>query len=88
MRSFCTQIGENMINPAKLMKIKSSWDLFCSNHPKFPLFLRAASKNAMCEGTVIEIQITQNNGERISTNVKLTDSDAKMFQDMLDMLSK
>ena len=31
-----------MVNPASIFKIKSAWEKFASNHPKFPMFLQAA----------------------------------------------
>lgn len=33
-----------------MQKIKSGMDRFRANHPKFPLFLRAVSQDALVEG--------------------------------------
>ena len=46
------------MNPAMLFKIKSAWDKFVNNHPKFPMFLRAASATGIKEGYIIEVKIT------------------------------
>ena len=51
------------MNPAMLFKIKSAWDKFVNNHPKFPMFLRAASATGIKEGYIIEVKITDT-GER------------------------
>ena len=32
-----------MMNPAAIFKIKSAWEKFAGNHPKFPMFLQAAA---------------------------------------------
>ena len=62
-----------MINPAMLFRLKSSWERFTATHPKFPLFLQAASKNdVLRENTILEINITTPEGRDISTNLKLT----------------
>ena len=41
-----------------MQKIKSGMDRFRANHPKFPLFLRAVSQDALVEGSIIEINVT------------------------------
>ncbi len=70
------------MNPAMLFKIKGAWEKFVSNHPKFPMFLRAASATGIKEGYIIEVKITDTDGKTICTNVKLTDSD----MDLIDMI--
>lgn len=71
-----------MMNPAKLLKIKSMWDTFKKNHPKFPFFLQAASKDGLKEGNIIEISIKTTEGKVIASNIKLTESDIKMFEEL------
>lgn len=74
-----------MINPAKLLKMKSAWDTFTRNHPKFPLFLKAMQQSAIEEGTIIEITVTTPEGKTLNTNVKLTGSDMELFRDLTDL---
>lgn len=74
-----------MINPTKLFKIKNAWDKFSQNHPKFPKFLNAVSKNAMEEGTVIEINVTTPAGNTLSSNIKLKESDIELFHELADL---
>ena len=62
-----------------LQKIKSGLEQFQANHPKFPLFLKAVSKDALVEGTVIEIKITTPEGKEYCTNVKLKQDDVALF---------
>ncbi len=73
------------LNPAMLFKIKGAWEKFVSNHPKFPMFLRAASATGIKEGYIIEVKITDTEGKTICTNVKLTDSDMELIDMIKDM---
>lgn len=75
------------MNPAKLFQLKSSWERFSSSHPKFPMFLRAVSgSDVIKEGTIIEVNITTDDGRNFSTNVKLTPDDMQLFSDVKDTL--
>lgn len=74
-----------MINPAKLFKIKSYWDRFTQNHPKFPQFISAVQSTGIAEGTIIEVNITTPEGRTLSTNVKITESDKKMFEELAEL---
>lgn len=75
-----------MMNPAKLLKLKSAMDVFKKNHPKFLPFLSAAKQNSMKEGTIIEINVTSPDGKTISSNIKLQESDIQMFYELSDLL--
>lgn len=70
------------MNPLKLLQLKSAWDRFKTNHPKFPKFLSAIYKKGMAEGTVIELRVTTPNGEEMTANVKLKSDDIALFQEM------
>jgi hypothetical protein len=74
-----------MFNPAKLMKIKNSWDTFTLNHPKFPSFISAVQKNGLEEGTIIEINVTTVDGKTLSSNIKLTQSDIEMIRELSEL---
>lgn len=71
-----------MMNPAKLLKLKKSWDEFSGNHPKFVNFMKAVSKKGAKEGTLIEITVTTPEGETISSNLKITKSDEEMIAEL------
>lgn len=75
------------MNPAMLFKIKGAWEKFVQNHPKFPLFLRAASTSGIREGYIIEVKITDTDGKAICTNVKFTESDMELIGMIKDMSS-
>lgn len=75
------------INPAMLFKIKGAWEKFAANHPKFPMFLKAASASGIREGYVIELKITDTDDKSICTNVKLTESDMELIDMIKNMAS-
>lgn len=74
------------MNPLKLLQLKSAWDRFQSNHPKFPKFLTALYQKGMKEGTVIEFRITTPDGEEMAANVKLKEDDIALFGELKDLL--
>lgn len=75
-----------MINPAKLFKIKSAWDQFVRNHPKFPMFMDAVKNTGIEAGTIIDITITTPEGRNLSTNIKVTPSDKELLEELNDLL--
>ena len=68
-----------------MRKIKSGMDRFRANHPKFPMFLRAVSQDALVEGTIIEINVTTPEGKKYCTNVKLKGDDVELFDSFKSM---
>jgi hypothetical protein len=75
-----------MMNPAKLFKIKASWDKFIENHPKFPQFMNAVRSNGIDEGSIIEVTITTAEGKNFSTNIKVTQSDKEMLSELTELM--
>ncbi|WP_432626696.1 hypothetical protein [Brotaphodocola sp.] len=75
----------NPMNPLKLLQLKSAWDRFKSNHPRFPLFLSAASKRGIKEGTVLEFKITTPEGEELVSNIKIKQDDLALFQEVTNL---
>lgn len=73
------------MNPLAILQLKNSWESFQKNHPKFPLFLRAVSQNAMAEGTIIEMNVTTAEGRTFSSNLKLTASDIELFRQLQEL---
>ncbi len=75
-----------MINPAKLFKFKGAWDKFVKNHPKFPLFINAVRNNAIEEGSVIEIIVTTVEGKTLSTNIKVSQTDKEILEELTELM--
>ena len=67
---------------AMLQKLKSDVNRFRANHPKFPMFLKVVSQDAIEEGSIIEINVTTPEGKKYCTNVKLKADDIALFESL------
>ncbi|MCI7792207.1 MAG: hypothetical protein MR531_15810 [Lachnospiraceae bacterium] len=74
-----------MFDFSSVMKIKSAWDTFSRNHPKFMPFMQAVGREAIGDGTIIEIKVTSPEGKEFNTNMKLTQSDLDLFAQIRNM---
>lgn len=71
------------MNPMDMMRLGSLWTGFQSRHPKFPKFLKAASRPGVLEeGTVIEIKIVPPNGDGMTTNIRVTREDLELLKSL------
>ena len=73
------------MNPMKLLQIKSLWDKFTANHPKFPKFLQAVGTNGIREGSILEITVTTPEGEKISSNLRITAEDMELVENLKEI---
>lgn len=73
------------MNPQAIMQIMAAWNTFRSNHPKFPAFLEALRVQGIKEDSVIEISITDPDGKKIETNIKVKQSDLDLFESLKNM---
>lgn len=72
----------NLTQLARLQKLKSQLDTFHRNHPKFAPFLDAVNKNALGEGTIIEISVTSPEGRHYETNLKVNQEDLEFLRSL------
>ena len=70
----------NLNQLALLQKAKVALEKFRSNHPKFPAFLDAVHKNALQDGTIIEITVTTPDGKHYESNLKLKQEDLDLLE--------
>lgn len=70
---------------SSIMKIKGAWDTFTRNHPKFMPFMQAVGREAVGEGTIIEVKVISPQGKEYTTNMKLTQSDMELFAQIKNM---
>ncbi len=73
------------MNFSDILKIKTAWDTFTGNHPKFPMFLKAVRSKGIPEDTVIEVSITYPDGKVLDTNIKVTASDLELYEALKNM---
>ncbi len=69
-------------NMGQMFKLIGAWNRFKSNHPKFPAFMKAVQKRGFREDMVIEVIITEPDGEKIETSLKLTKSDIELLEEV------
>lgn len=67
-----------------LMQIKGMMDTFKRNHPKVPMFFSAAAQN-IGEGSIIEMSVISPDGKKICTNMKVTEDDLKLVEQLKSM---
>lgn len=72
----------NLSQLARLQKLKSQLVIFHRNHPKFAPFLDAVNKNALGEGTIIEISVTSPEGRHYETNLKVNQEDLEFLRSL------
>lgn len=70
---------------AMLQKIQSGLATFQRNHPKFPMFLRAVSQEAIMEGTIIEITVKTPEGKEYCSNLKVKADDLEFVETLKNM---
>ena len=72
------------MNPMLMMKARDMMMKFQQNHTKFPNFLRAAA-GQIKEGSILEIKVTDANGESIVGNIRITADDIELIRDIKEM---
>lgn len=76
-----------MLNPSGILKLVGIKNKFMSLHPKFSAFIGHLMKNGIAEGSVIEITVTGPDGETVTSNMKVTQDDIAMFQEIAETVS-
>lgn len=73
------------MNPATIMKMMQAKNQFTANHPKFSAFLGMIFRSGITEGTVIEISVQKPGEEKITSNIKVMQSDLDLLQSIKEM---
>lgn len=73
------------MNPASLFKIKQAMGCFQGTHPKFISFLRDVFGAGIPEGSVIEISVTKPGMDKVTTNIKVQQSDLELLDGLRDL---
>lgn len=73
------------INPMLLLKMKDGLKEFNIRHPKFRRFLVGTLKQVDV-GSVVEVSITDPNGNKVRTNLRVTDEDKEFLSNMMSLL--
>lgn len=71
-----------------MMKMMAAKRQFEKNHPKFFSFCKAAFGRGVEVDTIFEIKVTKPNGETLTTNLKVCQSDLDLFEGLKDIAKK
>ncbi|MCR4781211.1 MAG: hypothetical protein K5851_00480 [Lachnospiraceae bacterium] len=66
----------------KVMQLKNKFE---NNHPKTVLFAKKVVMSGLPEGTVIEMTVTKPGGEPITANMKVTEDDLEMMNELKNL---
>ena len=77
-----------MINPMSMMKMMQAKNKFTENHPKFVQFLSAAFSGGIEEDTIIEISVEKPGQNRITSNIKVKQSDLELLAELKNLAGK
>ena len=70
-----------MLNSLTRMKLK-----FLSNHPKLAFFVKNIFSRKIEAGTIIEITVKRPGENPITSNMKVTESDIVLFENVKDII--
>jgi hypothetical protein len=70
------------MNPVALGKIKDQIVKFQYTHPKFVSFVRDTFSTGIPESSVIEISITKPGMEKVTTNIRVVQSDLELLENL------
>ena len=74
------------MNPLKMLKMKSAWDKFQRNHPKFLGFFNAARAMGIQEDTVLELKMISPSGQELVTNLKVRQEEIELFHELQELI--
>lgn len=74
------------MNPTMIMKLITAKNTFANNHPKFVAFLSTVFRDGIEEGTIIEISVQKPGQEKVTSNLKVQQSDLDLLQGLTEMM--
>lgn len=77
-----------MINPMAMMKMMQAKNKFTENHPKFVAFLSAAFSGGIEEDTIIEISVEKPGQTKMTSNIKVKQSDLELLAELKNLAGK
>jgi len=76
-----------IMNPLGLLQLKPMLSKFRDRHPKFVQFFGYAG-NSVTVGSIVEISITDAEGKKIVTNIRVEQEDIELFQQVTQLTGK
>ena len=75
------------MNPLAMMKQKPLFETCGQDHPKCLVFLGAVG-GAVDKDSIIEMTLTNSQGQTMKTNIKINDNDIELFQELSKLMKK
>lgn len=76
------------MNPGNLFKLLDLQKKFNGNHPKFARFVETVLLAGLPEGTVVDIRVTKPGEETIESNMRVTEDDLAMAEELKNLAGK
>lgn len=73
------------LNPMAILGLKSDFDRFQNNHPKFIQFVKALTRTGIQEGTVMECKVITADGQEFQTNIRITADDLELIEKLKNL---
>ena len=73
------------MNPMALLALKSDFNKFKNNHPKFLQFAKAFTKAGIQEGTVMECKVITADGREFQTKKRVTADDLELLEKLKNL---
>ncbi len=70
------------MDSTKMFRALGAINSFKSNHPKFFSFIDTVIRPGIPVDTVIEISVTKPGQEKVTTNIKVKESDLELFESL------
>ena len=77
-----------MFDPGMIMKLMQAKNQFSQAHPKFVRFLQLQMGKGLQEGSVLEITVTDPDGNPMTANMRVSAEDLQLFAALKELLSK
>ena len=74
------------MNTAILMNLMAAKNTFANNHPKFVAFLSTVFRDRIEEGTIIEISVQKPGQEKVTSNLKVQQTDLDLLQGLTELM--
>ena len=72
------------MHPASLLKLNHAMSQVQGTHPKFVAFLNDVFSSGIPEGSVVEISVTKPGMEKVTTNIRVQQSDLELINILKD----
>lgn len=68
------------INPLQILKLKDKLNGFRSRHKGFVSFIKAARRDGVPEGSIVDVKLSFPDGNTMTTNFRVTEEDLELMR--------